>query len=162
MDETPALSVSGRCSIREVAARDIGAWSALRTALWPDEDAPDMAREAHAYFERTRRKIAFIAFDSSDAAIGFAEATIRDDYVNGTQTSPVGFLEGLYVVPASRGGGVGRALVDAVERWTRDQGCIELGSDALLDNAQSHAAHRAYGFDETERVVYFRKLVSRR
>jgi aminoglycoside 6'-N-acetyltransferase I len=27
----------------------------------------------------------------------------------------------------------------------------------LLDNSQSHAMHRAIGFSETERVIYFRK-----
>lgn len=32
-----------------------------------------------------------------------------------------------------------------------------MASDALLDNAGSHAFHEAVGFEETERVVYFRK-----
>jgi aminoglycoside 6'-N-acetyltransferase I len=32
-----------------------------------------------------------------------------------------------------------------------------LASDALLDNGASHAMHRALGFEETERVVFFRK-----
>ena len=49
------------------------------------------------------------------------------------------------------------ALIAAVEAWTREQGCTELASDALIDNAASHAAHAACGFEETERVVYFRK-----
>ena len=54
----------------------------------------------------------------------------------------------------------GRALVAAVELWTREQGCTELASDALLDNEASHRAHAACGFEETERVVYFRKHLS--
>ena len=33
----------------------------------------------------------------------------------------------------------------------------ELASDALIDNAVSHGMHRRLGFEETERVVYFRK-----
>jgi aminoglycoside 6'-N-acetyltransferase I len=37
------------------------------------------------------------------------------------------------------------------------RGYRELGSDALIDNSASHAAHRGWGFAETERVVYFRK-----
>jgi hypothetical protein len=28
---------------------------------------------------------------------------------------------------------------------------------SLIDNAESHAVHRALGFAETERVVYFRR-----
>jgi len=31
--------------------------------------------------------------------IGFVEASLRSEYVNGTSTSPVAFLKGLYVVP---------------------------------------------------------------
>jgi aminoglycoside 6'-N-acetyltransferase I len=77
--------------------------------------------------------------------------------VNGAQSSPVGFLEGLYVVPRARRNGVARALVAEVGRWARDFGCSELASDAALANAASHAVHRALGFEETERVVFFRK-----
>ena len=162
MDEASALSVSDRRTLREVEPRDLAAWCALREALWPDEDALIMARDAREYFERTRKKIAFLAFDAADVAIGFAEATIRSDYVNGTETSPVGFLEGLYVAPTHRRRGIGRALVAAVELWVREQLCSEIASDAWLDNKESHLAHHAYGFVETERVVYFRKSLDAR
>jgi aminoglycoside 6'-N-acetyltransferase I len=56
-----------------------------------------------------------------------------------------------------RRSGVGRALVAAVEDWARGRGFTELGSDALIDNTVSHHAHRALGFEERERVIYFRK-----
>lgn len=69
----------------------------------------------------------------------------------------MGFLEGWYVVPDFRHHGVGRALMVAVERWTRQHGCDELASDVLIGNEPSLAAHAACGFEETERVVYFRK-----
>ena len=52
------------------------------------------------------------------------------------------------------------AFVAAVERWVREQGCSELASDALLANEASHRAHAACGFEETERVVYFRKRLA--
>lgn len=143
--------------IRVVDAGSAALLAELRATLWPSEGVARHLREALATLERGEQAIAYLAFDVDGAAIGFAEATVRVDYVNGTHSSPVGFLEGLYVVPAARRSGVGRALVAAVERWARDRGCAELASDALLDNVQSHAAHRAYGFEETERVVYFRK-----
>jgi aminoglycoside 6'-N-acetyltransferase I len=103
--------------------------------------------------------IALLAFDDQGHAIGMVEATLRRDYVNGTESSPVGFVEAWYVEEAHRNRGVGRALIDAVEEWTRGHGCSELASDALLDNASSHAAHAACGFEETERVVFFRKVL---
>ena len=38
-------------------------------------------------------------------------------------------------------------------------GCQELASNARLENTDSHEFHRAAGFAETERVVFFlRKL----
>ena len=106
-----------------------------------------------------QRFAAFVAYAGTDEPLGLAEAAIRTDYVNGAQCSPVGFLEGLYVVPDARRRGVARALVAEVAKWTRDCGCSELASDAALANPASHAVHRALGFEETERVVFFRKLV---
>lgn len=148
-------------TIRPVDAAGVAALAELRAALWPDDDAAAHRREALAALERPDDMAAFLALDVDGAAIGFAEASLRHDYVNGTDRSPVGFLEGLYVVPAARRAGAGRALVEAVERWTRERGCAELASDAALGNTASHAAHAAYGFEETERVVYFRKFLDR-
>lgn len=147
-------------TIRAVDVDAAEALAALRAALWPDDDAGAHLREALDALGQPDRAVAYLAVDASGAAVGFAEATLRHDYVNGTDDSPVGFLEGLYVVPAWRRRGVGRALVAAVEDWTRARGCAELASDAHWDNAASHAAHAAYGFEETERVVYFRKRMS--
>jgi len=98
----------------------------------------------------------FVAYDGG-RAVGLAEAALRSDYVNGTATSPVAFLEGLYVAPDERRKGIARSLVREVAAWARERGCTELASDALLDNTASHAVHRALGFVETERVVFFRK-----
>jgi aminoglycoside 6'-N-acetyltransferase I len=130
----------------------------MRLALWPDADLAELRAEALAWDEANG--IALIALDDDGRAIGLAEATLRHDYVNGTGSSPVGFLEAWYVAADHRGRGVGRALISEVEAWTRERGCSELASDALFDNTASHAAHAACGFEETERVVYFRKVLA--
>lgn len=91
--------------------------------------------------------------------VGFAEASIRHDYVNGCDTSPVAFLEGIHVRPDHRHAGVARMLCRAVEEWSRSAGCTELASDADLQNEHGHAFHAAIGFEETERVVFFRKPI---
>jgi aminoglycoside 6'-N-acetyltransferase I len=146
--------------VRRAGEADVDAWAALRAALWPEDDAVAHAAEIHDALAQPHGVVAFLALDADGRARGFAEATLRRDYVNGTESSPVGFLEGWYVVPESRGSGAGRALVAAVAQWTREQGCSEFASDALLDNESSHRAHAACGFEETERVVYFRKRLS--
>jgi len=123
-------------------------WLALRAALWGDEagDPADLP-EGDGNF------VALL----DGRVIGFAEAAVRRDYVNGCDGSPVLFLEGLYVDPGHRRQGVAGALVAAVADWGRAQGCAEFASDAELANIDSHAMHRALGFVETERVVYFRR-----
>ncbi len=142
--------------VRRAVPGDLPTWQAMRVALWPDAD--DSTEDLLAQLARTDA-VVLVGLCTNGEPVGFAEASLRRDYVNGTHGSPVGFLEGLYVDPAWRRSGVGRALVEAVVQWTREQGCSELASDALLDNAGSHAAHAAYGFEETERVVYFRRAV---
>lgn len=90
-------------------------------------------------------------------SIGLAEASVRTDYVNGTSSSPVAYLEGLYVRPEARASGVARQLVEAVSEWARSMGCTELASDTQLENLVSQAVHAKLGFVETERAVFFSK-----
>jgi aminoglycoside 6'-N-acetyltransferase I len=132
-------------------------WLRLRRALWPDGSAEEHLLEMASLIDDPRRYAQFIAATPAGEAVGLVEAALRTDYVNGTSSSPVAFIEGIYVVPAHRRMGIGAALVKAVTDWARDAGCSELASDAALDNVGSHAMHRALGFEETERVVFFRK-----
>lgn len=133
-------------------------WAALRFALWNWDTLEDRSEEAEElYFAGNPDRTALVAFDEDGAMIAFAEATLRRDYVEGCETSPVTFLEGIYVVPEARKSGAARALADAVADWGRGMGCTEYASNALLDNIDSHNFHAAIGFEETERVVFFRK-----
>ncbi len=135
-------------------------WLQLRAALWPDTTESEHMEEMAAFIAEPARFAQFIARDEVGAAVGFAEASVRHDYVNGTESSPVAFFEGLYVVPAMRQRGVARALFAAVTQWATARGCTELASDAQIENTLSHAVHRRLGFTETERVVYFRKVIA--
>jgi aminoglycoside 6'-N-acetyltransferase I len=143
--------------IERITQAKLEDWVPLRQALWPWSQTEHRA-EAQTLLENPDAS-SFLARDDTGQAIGFAEATLRRDYVNGCTTSPVGFLEGIYVQDAHRGRGVARALAQAVEAWSRTKGCSELASDAWLDNAVSHRMHAALGFAETERVVYFHKAL---
>lgn len=103
--------------------------------------------------------LALLAIDAVGESVGFAEAALRHDYVNGCDTSPVLFLEGIYVEPSARLSGAARTLADAVMDWGKGRGCTEMASDADLANQGSHDFHSAIGFVETERVVYFRRMI---
>jgi aminoglycoside 6'-N-acetyltransferase I len=127
----------------------------MRAALWPEQDAQELASELDRFLADPTQ-VAFVAQRDDGRLCGFAEASIRK-FANSNDESPCAFLEGWWVDEDVRRNGIGRALVAAVEDWARAQGFSELGSDALLDNVDSHRAHRALGFEERERVVYFRK-----
>lgn len=132
-------------------------WLAMRRALWPECPDEEHRADMATFTADPVRYAQFIAYTGEHTAAGFAEASVRHDPVNGTSTRPVVFLEGIYVIPGERRRGIARRLFDAVVEWARGSGCSELASDALLDNEASHAMHRALGFEETERVVCFRK-----
>jgi aminoglycoside 6'-N-acetyltransferase I len=135
-------------------------WARLRAALWPDCAADAHRRElAETLASAAGRRIAFLARNDGGDAIGFAEAALRHDNVNGCETSPVVFLEGIYVRPAERRQGIAARLCEAVAVWGRILGCDEFASDAPLANTKSHEFHKAVGFQEREPVVFFRRLL---
>lgn len=80
---------------------NLDAWLALRSALWPtcplEEHRAEM-REILASPHHT----AFMARGLDGAFVGFAEVALRHDYVNGCESSPVAFLEGIYTVECAR------------------------------------------------------------
>lgn len=142
---------------RPARPADAADWERMRQALWPS-DPGEHAGEIADFFAGDRNNPAevLLAFDDDGRAIGFAEVSIRP-YAEECYSGRVAFLEGWFVEEGHRRQGAGAALVAAVERWGRDQGCTELGSDAAIDNRTSAAAHRAVGFTEVGQIRCFRK-----
>jgi aminoglycoside 6'-N-acetyltransferase I len=144
--------------IREVVEADRADWVRLRDALWPGS-LWDHEQETARYFQSRPALIVFVA-DIDGRIVGFLEMDFRP-YAPECLSSPVPFIEGWYVEPASQRRGIGRALIDAAEGRARAMGFIEMASDAELDNADGIAAHRALGYEEVERIVCFRRSLSR-
>ena len=138
----------------------LGAWSHLRSALWPDalpaEHQHDIER---TFLHGGPSAAAFVAVVKGEV-VGFAEASLRHDYVNGCKSSPVAFLEGIFVAPTIRRRGIARALCEAVEEWGRGAGCLEFASDTSPENEASQQLHLSLGFEETQRVVFYRKRLN--
>jgi aminoglycoside 6'-N-acetyltransferase I len=142
--------------VRVMEASDRLAWAEMRAALWPEETAGEHAHGIDDLL-RSDRAWGFIA-EVGSAPAGFAELAIRD-YANGCAGRPVPFLEGIFVREEFRRHGIGARLVAHLEAFVAARGFTEVGSDADIANGASHAAHRGWGFVETERVVYFRKVL---
>lgn len=151
--------MTSKLVIERCGSLDQPGWLDFRLALWTDASAEEHRAYMAISLAQPERFLGLMMYDENRAPIGFIEGSIRTDYVNGTESSPVGFVEGVYVNPGWRRRGVARQLYAAIGDWARARGCQELASDALLDNVASQRAHVALGFRETERVVYFtRKL----
>lgn len=136
--------------VRPAIEADVEAWTAMRLRLWPDAGPHELARAP--------RPTALVA-EEEGRLIGFAEASVRS-VAEGGPDGPAAYLEGIWVEPDRRRRGVARALLAGVEAWALAQGLAWLGSDALLDNADSHAWHGRVGFDEVERLVVFGKRLA--
>ena len=126
----------------------------LAAELWPD-NTPEGLRAELEQLSPSEGAV-FLAVEDGVAA-GFAQCQLRHDYVEGTRSSPVGYLEGIYVRKDFRSRGLARALLSACEDWARERGCLEFASDCAVDNGVSIAFHRSAGFDEANRIVCFTK-----
>lgn len=142
--------------VERAGAEHLPGWATLRAMLWPGDGEDEHRAEIAGLLADSDLNAAFVALDG-DVVVGFAEASVRRDHVNGADTSPVAFLEGIAVAPGRRREGIARALCAAVEKWSRDRGLVELGSDADWENEDGRALHAGLGFEERERVVFYRK-----
>jgi aminoglycoside 6'-N-acetyltransferase I len=126
----------------------------MRAKLWPDANRAELATEMAGLLARVDFA-ALGARDGSGAWVGSAEVGARD-IAEGCSTTPVGYLEGLWVDAGARRQGIGRRLVEAALDWSRQRGYREFASDTQLWNTDSQAFHARIGFIETDRIVCFR------
>lgn len=142
-----------RARYPEDSAQLMEMWLALYTWV-TDRDAEwDSMRQ---WFTR-KDAATFVAVDRAqpDRVVGYADVGERS-IVDGCESSPAAYLEAWYVRDEWRNRGIGEALIQACAGWARESGYTEMGSDALLENTQSHRLHKKFGFVETDRVVQFR------
>lgn len=130
-------------------------WLRLRDAVYTGLDRAFHEQEM-ARIDAEDGMTCFLLIDDAGGVCGMVEATLRN-VVDGCLSSPVGYIEGIYVDAAYRGRGGSRLLMQAAEQWCRAQGCREIATDAELDNFQAQAFHERMGFRETYRIVEYRK-----
>ena len=141
--------------IRKATPTDCHIVGFLANQLWPHHNETELESEFSFLLTRPDAVI-FIAF-KEDSPAGFAQCQLRHDYVEGTVSSPVGYLEGIFVIPAYRKTGIARALVAACEGWAKEHGCAEFASDCELANEESLRFHLNVGFYEANRIICFTK-----
>jgi len=126
----------------------------LELLLWPDNNFEDL-------FEESKKSNNTFYFGGiiKEKLIGFIQISIRYEYVNGSSTSPLGYIEGIYVLNEYQRCGYGRKLIEFACSFIKEKGYSEIASDVLIDNIESQEFHQKVGFSETERTIYYiRKL----
>lgn len=144
--------------IRKATIEDFAQVAVLAAQLWPDNTVEELLEEFYSVDETDG---AFFLAEENGEAAGFAQCQLRHDYVEGTEHSPVGYLEGIYVRESFRGNGIAKELLAACERWAAEQGCEEFASDCELTNTDSLAFHLSVGFAEANRIICFTKKLNR-
>ncbi len=127
-------------------------------ALWPHAKKNGLEKEFRADLKSSKYKH-FLAQNKDSEYLGFINLSLRSDYVQGSSSSPVGYIEGIYVKPKYRKQGVAKEFIKQAEKWAKKQGCKELGSDTELSNADSQKFHKNLGFKKADTIVhYIRKI----
>ncbi len=132
-------------------------WFRLAHKLFPDYDQKSLKRDLEMV-EKKGKHQTFFAKDGGKH-VGFATVSTRIDYVEGASTSPVGYLEAVYVEVEFRKMNVARELYKKCEQWALSKGCSEMGSDTWIDNLNAQDFHNSLGFIEDDRLVHYIKKI---
>lgn len=141
--------------VRQATMQDLEAVTNLALNLWPSHERDELRAEMAQYL--LQKDAALFLLETGQETIGFAQCGLRHDYVEGTESSPVGYLEGIFVAEGHRRAGGARELLTACEAWARQQKCTQFASDCELANTQSQAFHQSMGFEEANRIVCYVK-----
>ncbi|MCQ2514568.1 MAG: GNAT family N-acetyltransferase [Ruminococcus sp.] len=141
--------------IRTAGTNDIETLAKLAVMMWHNHSVNELINEF--YEKMTSGKSQFYLKYENDFPIGFAQCQLRYDYVEGTKTTPVGYLEGIFIKEEYRNRGYAKELLTECEVWARNKGCKEFASDCEIENTDSFYFHKALDFTETNRIICFTK-----
>lgn len=145
-------------SIQEADKEHFPEWCQMRDALFTGLDEDFHQQEMALIFDAEDRTC-FMAYNSFNEPIGFIELSLRN-LVDGCLSSPVGYIEGIYLQPEDRSVGTGRQLINWAETWFKEKGCTEMATDAEINNLDAQKFHERVGFKETYRIVQYKKILN--
>lgn len=141
--------------IEEISKDNISDLTQLVLFLWPECEYKEEFQNSLKILN-SPTSTAFIA-NNHGIYLGFIQVALRTDHVEGTTTSPVLYVEGIYVEPGHRKEGLAKTLVKRAEQWGIGHGCKEMASDSDIANKGSIEWHKKAGFEEVSRLVSFRR-----
>lgn len=143
--------------IKKAESSDLEVLANLAVLMWRDQSVNGLMEDFSEIMRNGRSR--FFLMYENDVPVGFAQCQLRTDYVEGTSTSPVGYLEGIFVKEGYRHKGYAKELLAACEAWAWEMGCHEFASDCEIENVDSFHFHMAMNFMEANRVICFTKTL---
>ena len=141
--------------IRKASKIDIRILADLAVLMWDNNSVDELTDEFSDILSKDDAQI-FLKYED-DTPVGFAQCQLRYDYVEGTETTPVGYLEGIFIMEGYRNRGYAKELLNKCEMWAKDKGCKEFASDCEIDNDISFRFHKDMNFTEANRIICFTK-----
>ena len=147
-----------KMTIRKATVEDVEKVASLAIQVWTSHTIEELAQEFSDYIIKESSMV-FLAMED-ECTVGFAQCGLRHDYVEGTASSPVGYLEGIFVVEDYRKRGLAKNMLEVCQAWAKEQGCTEFASDCELNNEDSLKIHLKMGFEEANRIICFTKKLT--
>ena len=145
--------------IIEITRERFPEWRRMRHELYGELSAQFHEAEMELIFS-SKEATCFIGLSESGAAVAMLEVSLRN-FVDGCLGGPVGYIEGIYVTLGERKQGYAGELIEFATSWFRSKGCRDMAADAELANLIAQDFLTRAGFDETYRVVEYKRSLGR-
>lgn len=139
--------------IRPARVTDAAEIARLAGELGYPASQPDMQARLAEVLARPEHHV--LVAESGGALLGWAAAEIRTLLVSGRKAE----LMGLVVATQARRLGVGKTLVEAIQRWGAEQGCDRLTVRSNVARTESHPFYERLGYARTKtQHVYLKRF----
>lgn len=135
---------------------DFEALLRMSQKLWTKAENAKLHDQLRSSYD-SKNKIVFTTLNEQSEVVGFSIFSVRTDYVEGSKHSPTGYLEGIFIESDHRNLGIAKCFIEQGEKWCKEKGCTQLGSDTWLTATESRKFHKKLGFREEEELVHFLK-----
>ena len=103
--------------IRKATKEDVICIAEMAIIMWDSCSAEELAEEFEVVLGNEECAIYLYCIDNMP--IGFAQCGLRHDYVEGTESSPAGYLEGIFIREEYRKNGYAKDLLVECEKWAK-------------------------------------------
>ena len=101
--------------ILEAKEKDAEILAEMATKIWENDKISELTEE-FMEIAKDENSTCFLKF-IDEKAVAFSNVALRHDYDEGTEISPVGYLEDIYLKENYRKKGYARELVEDCEKW---------------------------------------------